>query len=143
MTQVWAAETAVTDRANRSFYCRSGWDRPAILQGRAGGLEPQALRSFGFDVCAPVAPVYFPPVRLRQLYVRRVRIFGHQQLQTLQPSWPRAGVSAPMRPSNWPWAFWVSASNARSASLCGSGLAAEAMAPGSEALKAPAIVSSV
>ena len=56
-----------------------------ILQGRAGGLEPQALRRLGFDVCAPVAPVNFPPVRFRQLYGRRVRIFGHQQLQTLQP----------------------------------------------------------
>ena len=30
-----------------------------ILQGRAGGLEPQALRSLGFDVCAPgVASVF-------------------------------------------------------------------------------------
>ena len=56
-----------------------------ILQGRAGRLEPQALRRLGFDVCAPVAPVNFPPVRFRQLYGRRVRIFGHQLLQTLQP----------------------------------------------------------
>ena len=34
-----------------------------ILQGRAGGLEPQALRRLGFDVCGPVPPVNFPPVR--------------------------------------------------------------------------------
>ncbi len=56
-----------------------------ILQGRAGGLEPQALRSLDFDVCPQVSPVYLPPVRFRQLYGRRVRIFGHQLLQTLQP----------------------------------------------------------
>ena len=55
-----------------------------ILQGRAGGPEPRVLRDVVFEGRPRVSPVYPWPVGLGQICNRRVRIFDHPLLETLQ-----------------------------------------------------------
>ena len=92
-----------------------------VLQGRVGGLEPQALRRFGFKVCPQVSPMFFWRCASGG---SAAGVFEYSTIRCFRrskPPWPRIGASARMRSSYWPWAFCASASNARSGQLADRG----------------------